>query len=249
METDEAVALARALREQTLRESVPSGTFVIGPDYAGSVGASVLEVYGDAALEFLRSLDRQTLIQGSIVVRGDAPKVSAFLASLGVFSQEHQTGMIRSDLATVPRPPLPDPLRVTRVQLGDLTDPELPTTAAFAAAVEAEDGPPPGSMLPVLQRWAHRAVQLFAAVDRAGTIHATSAASATGAAGMVFGIGTMTDWRGQGVGTAMTAAAVHGSAELGATTLLLDATDMGASIYRRLGFVAYAATVEWHTRT
>jgi len=249
METDEAFALARALREQMLRDGVAPEDFVVGPDYAGSVGTRVLDVYGDAALEFLQSVDRQTLTAGAIVVRGDAPRVSAFLESFGVFAQEHETGMIRTDLADVPRPPLPDPLRLTRVQLGDLADPELPTTAAFAAAVEAEDGPPPGSMLPAILRMADRApVQLFAAVDGAGTIQATSAATASGTAGMVFGVGTMHEWRGRGLGTAMTAAAVHGAAELGATTLLLDATEMGASIYRRLGFVAYAPAVEWHTR-
>lgn len=249
MRADDAVAVARTLRERTLRESAPPGTFVIGPDYAGSVGTSVLEVYGDAALAFVQSIDPQTLIKGAIVVRGSASEVNEYLGSLGVFKQEHQTGMISTDLADVPHPALPAPLRLTRVQLGDLTGPELPTTADFAAAVEAEDGPPPGSMLPVLLRWADRAVYLFAAVDRAGTIQATAAVSATGEAGMVFGVGTMHDWRGQGVGTAMTAVAVHGCLELGATTLLLDATDAGASIYRRLGFTEYAPAVEWHNRT
>jgi predicted GNAT family acetyltransferase len=249
MDTTEAWAHARALREQMLREGVAPDDFVIGPDYAGSVGTRVLDVYGDAALEFLRSVDRQTLMQGSILVRGDAPRVSAFLDSFGVFTQEHQTGMLGTDLARVPRASLPDPLRLTRVQLGDRTDPSLPTAAAFAAAVEAEDGPPPGSMLPALTRMADRsAVDLFAAVDEDGSIQATSGATATGEAGMVFGIGTMAAWRGRGAATAMTAVAVHGAAQLGATTLLLDATDAGASIYRRLGFTAYAPAVEWHTR-
>jgi len=249
METGEAFALARVLRERMLRDGVAPEDFVIGPDYAGSVGTSVLDVYGDTALEFLRSVDPQTLTAGAIIVRGDAPKVSAFLDSFGVFNQEHETGMIGTDLADVPLPPLPGALRLTRAQSGDLADPELPTTAAFGAAVEAEDGPPPGSMLPVLVRMAARApVQLFAAVDADGTIQATSAATASGTGGMVFGVGTMHAWRGQGVGTAMTAIAIRGAAELGATTLLLDATEMGARIYRRLGFVAYAPAVEWHTR-
>lgn len=249
VQADEAWVVARRLREQTLRESAPPGTFVSGPDYAGSVGVGVLEVYGDAAAPFLRSIDPRSLSTGSIAVRGSAPDVSEHLRSLGVFTQEHQTGMICTDLGAVPRPPLPEPLRLTRVQLGALADPELPTTADFAAAVEAEDGPPPGSMLPVLLRWADRAVSLVAAVDPAGALQATSAASATGEAGMLFGIGTMAAWRGRGVGTAITAVAVHACRELGATTLLLDATHAGASIYRRLGFTAYAPTVEWHTRT
>jgi GNAT superfamily N-acetyltransferase len=248
MSADESVAVARELRGQMLRESVPPDIFVTGPDYAGSVGTRVLDVYGDGALEFLRSIDPATLVKGSVLIRGDAPNVAAYLGSFGVFQQERQTGMICTDLAGVPRPPLPDSLRLSRVQVGGITDPTLPTTAAFAAAIEAEDGPPPGSMLPAVLRMAARPVQLFAAVDRDGSIQATSAAAASGTTGMLWGIGTMHDWRGQGVGTAMTAVAVHGAADLGATTLLLDATDMGESIYRRLGFTAYGTTVEWHTR-
>jgi predicted GNAT family acetyltransferase len=244
---DETVALARDLRRQMLRESVPPDIFVTGPDYAGSVGTRVLDIYGDEALDFLRSIDRATLATGSLHIRGDAPHVTAYLSSLGIFKQERQTGMICTDLAGVPRPPLPDSLRLSRVQVGDIND-QLPTTAAFAAAIEAEDGPPPGSMLPAVLRMAARPVQLFAAVDREGSIQATSAAAASGTTGMLWGIGTMHDWRGQGVGAAMTAVAVHGAADLGATTLLLDATDQGESIYRRLGFTAYGATVEWHTR-
>jgi predicted GNAT family acetyltransferase len=245
---DEAVALARELRRQMLRESVPPDIFVAGPDYAGSVGTRVLDIYGDGALDFLRSIDRATLTQGSLHIRGDAPNVTAYLDSLGIFQQEHQTGMICADLAGVPRPPLPDSLRLSRVQVGDISDPQLPTTAAFAAAIEAEDGLPPGSMLPAVLRMAARPVQLFAAVDREGSIQATSAAAASGTTGMLWGIGTMHDWRGQGVGTAMTAVAVHGAEDLEATTLLLDATEKGASIYRRLGFTAYGTTAEWHTR-
>lgn len=231
-----------------LRDSVPPEIFVTGPDYAGSVGTRVLDIYGDGALEFLRSIDRATLANGSVLIRGDAPNVTAYMGSLGIFKQERQTGMICADLAGVPRPPLPDSLRLSRVQVGDIIDPRLPSTAAFAAAIEAEDGPPAGSMLPAVLQMAARPVQLFAAVDREGSIQATSAAAASGTAGMLWGIGTMHDWRAQGVGTAMTAVAVHGAADLGATTLLLDATNKGESIYRRLGFTAYGTTVEWHTR-
>ncbi len=248
MSADETVALARELRRQLLRESVPPDIFVTGLDYAGSVGTRVLDIYGDGALDFLKSIDRATLAKGSLLIRGDAPNVTAYMGSLGIFKQELQTGMICADLAGVPRPPLPDPLQLSRVQVGDISDPQLPTTAAFAAAIEAEDGPPPGSMLPAVLRMAARPVQLFAAVDREGSIQATSAAAASGTTGMLWGIGTMHDWRGQGVGTAMTAVAVHGAADLGATTLLLDATGKGESIYRRLGFKAYGTTVEWHTR-
>lgn len=248
MSADETLDVARGLRREVLRESVPPDIFVTGPDYAGSVGTRVLDIYGDGALDFLRSIDPATLAKGSLLVRGDAPNVTAYLCSLGNFKQERQTGMICTDLAGVPRPPLPDSLQLSRVQVGDISDPRLPTTAAFAAAIEAEDGPPPGSMLPAVLRMAARPVQLFAAVDRGGSIQATSAAAASGTTGMLWGIGTMHDWRGQGVGTAMTAVAVHGAADLGATTLLLDATEQGESIYRRLGFTAYGTTVEWHTR-
>ena len=62
-----------------LRDSVPPDIFVSGPDYSGSVGTRVLDIYGDGALEFLKSIDRATLAKGSVLIRGDAPNVTAYM--------------------------------------------------------------------------------------------------------------------------------------------------------------------------
>jgi len=52
----------------------------------------------------------------------------------------------------------------------------------------------------------------------------------------VFFVDTEVAWRGRGVGTAMTAAALRAAAGDGAQRAFLDSSALGLSIYRRLGF-------------
>lgn len=53
---------------------------------------------------------------------------------------------------------------------------------------------------------------------------------------IVANVTTVADARGRGFGGAVTQAAMHAGAEAGATVAVLQSTEMGRSVYRRLGF-------------
>ena len=86
-------------------------------------------------------------------------------------------------------------------------------------------------------------VKYLAAVDAASTVQATSAGARFTATAGVFFVTTDPAWRGRGVGTAMTAAAIRSAAAAGARSAVLDASPLGLSIYRRLGFEAVGDVV------
>jgi ribosomal protein S18 acetylase RimI-like enzyme len=55
----------------------------------------------------------------------------------------------------------------------------------------------------------------------------------------IYHLGTVPQAQGQGIGTAMTVAALHGGRELGARVAVLRAAQAGLGIYRGLGFREY----------
>lgn len=61
-----------------------------------------------------------------------------------------------------------------------------------------------------------------------------------GVAGLYY-IGTLPDYRKQGIGTAMTNYLLKQAQAQGHNLIVLQATDMGANIYRRLGFEEYCS--------
>lgn len=76
-------------------------------------------------------------------------------------------------------------------------------------------------------------------------MRATSGARTLGADATVIFVNTDRGWRRQGVGTAMTAAAIRAAHELGATRACVNATRAGRPVYERLGFTAVAATTQF----
>jgi predicted N-acetyltransferase YhbS len=66
-----------------------------------------------------------------------------------------------------------------------------------------------------------------------------------GATGWIGALGVAPEARRQGLGRALTEAAVSRLRDRGATTVLLFATDMGRPLYERLGFVAEGAATAW----
>ncbi len=64
----------------------------------------------------------------------------------------------------------------------------------------------------------------------------TSIAIRTGDVAGVYGVGTQPEARGRGVGTATTWAAVAAASEWGCDTVVLQASQMGLSLYERMGF-------------
>ncbi|HEX5149788.1 MAG TPA: GNAT family N-acetyltransferase, partial [Candidatus Limnocylindrales bacterium] len=56
---------------------------------------------------------------------------------------------------------------------------------------------------------------------------------------VITNVATLADVRGRGLGRAVTLATMHAGAEAGATSAVLQSTDMGLGIYRQLGFQAF----------
>lgn len=73
-------------------------------------------------------------------------------------------------------------------------------------------------------------------------MRATSGCSVLDADAHAFFVNTDPRWRGQGVATAMTAAALDWVHTSGAQTASLDASQGGLSIYLRLGFEPVSPT-------
>jgi GNAT superfamily N-acetyltransferase len=75
-------------------------------------------------------------------------------------------------------------------------------------------------------------------VERDGKPAGASACAHFGASGWVGAVAVLPEQRRGGLGSALTEAAIQRLRQLGASTVMLYATDMGRPVYERLGFVA-----------
>jgi GNAT superfamily N-acetyltransferase len=82
-------------------------------------------------------------------------------------------------------------------------------------------------------------------VDRDGPVRATSASGTFGTEATVIFVNADPEWRGRGIGQAMTAAALSAAEDSGARRAGFDASDAGARIYLRLGFEAVTRTTRF----
>jgi ribosomal protein S18 acetylase RimI-like enzyme len=89
----------------------------------------------------------------------------------------------------------------------------------------------------------------MAAVDRADHVRGTAAAALVGALvgadATVYLVTTDPRWRNRGVASALTARVTARAAELGATTVSLEASAQGRGLYERLGFRPAVALHSW----
>jgi ribosomal protein S18 acetylase RimI-like enzyme len=158
------------------------------------------------------------------------------------------TAMVCRDLTTVPALTLPGELTLRPVRrLPDDMPDGVPLEQAVAGAKLADpaiDNPP--DALTEYLRSLPSAFRLFAALDRDGAVRATSGAGAFGPHASVLFVNTNPDWRGRGIGQAMTAAALHAARDRGARHACLDASDAGLGLYRRLGFETVTRTMRFH---
>jgi ribosomal protein S18 acetylase RimI-like enzyme len=122
----------------------------------------------------------------------------------------------------------------------------VPLEAAVAAVLRAnpstDDSP---DTLADYLRSLPPATRLLCALDEEGAVRATSGSTTLGTEARVFFVNTDPDWRGRGIGQAMTVAALQASRSSGARRACLDASDAGQSIYLRLGFDVVSRTTRF----
>jgi GNAT superfamily N-acetyltransferase len=87
--------------------------------------------------------------------------------------------------------------------------------------------------------------EIFVAETPRGRLVGGACCASFGRTGWIGALGVLPRSRHQGTGTALTEAAVAWLRERGAETVLLYATELGRSVYERLGFVAEAPASAW----
>ena len=183
---------------------------------------------------------------GAINVFAAAARCMELVERLTGWTPEATTALIRRDLETVPAVPLPSELRLRPVRrLPEDPPGGVPLEDAAAAAVLADPRIDDQPALVGYLRSLPAATRLFAAIDGDGVVRATSGCGAYGTVASVMFINTDRDWRGRGIGRAMTAAALRAAQEHGARDACLDATDAGLSTYQRLGFQVVTRTTRF----
>jgi ribosomal protein S18 acetylase RimI-like enzyme len=170
---------------------------------------------------------------GSVSVFDTAPRCGEFMrAQLGWKPDRPSASMVREDIEALPAAPLPNGVVVRPVNRGG---PELAEAAAVAMASDPGITEPAAEFERFLAGLSS-STQLFTAVDEGGVARATSGCEVFGEYARIFFVNTEPGWRRRGLGAAMTVAALRAAGRAGARCATLDATEAGASLYRRLGF-------------
>lgn len=220
----------------------------------GFVGTPVwpdarLLVTDDRALSVLREM-LPSVSAGTIKVLETARGCRVLLDRAHAWARESVTAMVCLDLNAVPVLPIPDGLGFHRVRRAPTDEangiPLMHAAAANLRAQPAATTTPPLDQFISYIRSLPDPVRLFAAVDESGVVQATSASEATGEDARVFFVSTHPSWRGRGIGTAMTAAALHDAARFGSRQASLESSDAGIGIYTRLSFEPVSAVSVYH---
>ena len=201
----------------------------------------------DPLARLLVTDDRAYEVLEALLPRVEAGMITAFASAVRCANliADHQSwrittpmAMVCRDLRIVPLLPVPDDLTLRPVRRRADDDPGgVPLEEAAATAIRAEPDIVGGlDAFADYLRSLPSAFQLMAAVDGAGAVRATSGSGAFGVHASVIFVDTDPGWRGRGIGSAMTSAALHAARQAGATQACLDASDAGMRIYLRLGF-------------
>jgi GNAT superfamily N-acetyltransferase len=184
-----------------------------------------------------------------VLVLGQAPECHQLLSRTGR-RPTSCTAMVCRDLDAIPDLALPTGLSPRPVGPEPSDDAvHLPDAAAAALRSDPTMAPTSdlGTFVDYLRSIPH--ARYLAAVDDSGVVRATAAAAIWGRTTGVYFVNTDPDWRGRGVGTAMTAAALRAARAGGAERAFLDASALGLSIYLRLGFEPAGAVTQYVDRS
>jgi ribosomal protein S18 acetylase RimI-like enzyme len=170
---------------------------------------------------------------GSVSVFETAPRCAELMRDQAGWKPDRpSTSMVHGEIDDLPDTPLPTGLVVRPV---NRQGPELAEAAAVAIASDTGITEPAAEFEQFLKGLSS-STRLFVAVDEDGVPRATSGCEVFGEFARIFFVNTEPSWRGRGIGGAMTLAALRAAARAGARLATLEATDAGASLYRRLGF-------------
>jgi len=227
----------------------PGQEILDAPGIVGLIGLSADALDGRVLVSDDRSCDllaRRLPGLGARVVYvfDDAEASHRLMARAGEYRPTSCTAMVCTNLATIPELTLPAGL--VRRPVG--SEPSMvPLAAAAASALRSDPGMAPTSDLDGFLDYLRSIpnATYLAAVDGESVVRATAASASWGTTAGVFFVNTDPSWRGRGVGTAMTAAALRTAASLGATRACLDASELGLSIYRRLGLESAGAITQF----
>ena len=222
----------------------PRSQRVDGPGIRGLIAVdgqspAQLLVIDDRAFDVLAAVLPQASA-GTVRVHAAATRCAELVGRDRTWAPKAVTAMVCCDLRRVPEAPLPAGLTLRPVfrVVGD--PPDGGQLADTVAAVERAT--PAGEVntaeLATHLRSMPAGTRLFAAVDDNGIVRGTSGSRTFGSDAYLFLVNTDPGWRRRGVGLSMTAAAARSAVELGAARACLDASGLGISLYRRLGFTA-----------
>jgi GNAT superfamily N-acetyltransferase len=187
---------------------------------------------------------------GMINVLAAAERCAELVGGDPAWRPDTATAMVCRDLGTVPELALPSGLRLRPVRRLP-GDPPDGVSLECAIASAAAGSPAIARALDAFADYLRSlppAFRLFVAVDGGGAVRATAGSGAFGEEATAIFVNTQPEWRGRGVGRAMTAAALRSALQCGARRASLDASDAGSSIYLRLGFEAVTRTTRFfHT--
>ena len=229
-------ALAEAAPQGSVRDEVGALAFVTGlpmPMFNGCIASDPGHAELEAALAWLTAHH----LPFSLWTPGVASAEVDAVAERHGLSREPQPlpGMV---LHPVPAPPaLPRGLVVERLAAGRESD--------FARVVVGlELGEEVAGQL-TSRSFAERTdVDLFVGYLDGAPVGTSIAVSSAGAGGVV-NVLTLEEARGQGVGTALTWAAIQAGVDRGHDSIALQATPMGLPVYRAMGFETVTEYAEY----
>lgn len=241
---DVGLAQYRAAFLRTTTAAVGGAAVVV--DESGIVGSpgtpsrsGRLLITDDRACTVLQNLGE--LRAHAVAVEKTARNCRRYMRSLGSFKEEPATAMFAEDVSRIAEAELPAGLKLRPVALDGDRAGAVSLENAAAAAKKAD---PDLAHLSLSELTAYLreipAADFTVAVDEQGSIRGTAGSNVFGSDAVVFFVTTDVPWRGRGVGTAVTRAAIRSAEQRGARQLSLFATPAAERIYRRLGLQAVA---------